>query len=258
MNDLKEEYLNLITQTKKFLLQELESEDLSQEKRNWITTDKDTYHYFRNYAKKRSSPSVQNQVIAKNSEPEPMTITKTPIKPVPVTTHKNLNLEVKPKETTKIQEVQEKNVLEKKEEISYLEQVFELKPLGHIEPKDLSDVKHLVQKILPKFTIINHTPSSEPLIVIVADLKNKLQDSFLNNYVTAINLCIAKAKWIPSNKVSLLKQFKELKLIIQIDPIENDFLNPCSKIIIPNFHDYLKNPKAKSELWKLTKNAFIS
>lgn len=224
---IKEEFARLALDLKEHMAQEYASGE-------WIGSDADTFHFFKQLALQNKHPQQQIKAPPHHSPPvknvvhavikAPPTISEKTPEPIKVESVPDIKKEVK---------VEEKQATLKKG--------FQPTPMTPIAPHDLSDIRKIVHENYPHFTIIDKVPSGTPEVLLIVQ-----EDSpFMSHLARAIDILLAPA--------AILRNVPPYtaKLVISTRPLEIPHL-----LVDPTL--YLKDPLQKVYLWKKIKDNLIT
>lgn len=216
---IKDEFLHLALDVKEHMSQAYASGE-------WIGSDADTFHYFKQLALQNKQPQQQIKAPPQPSPPvknvvhavikAPPTISEKKPDPITIESVPDIKKEVKVEENQ-----------------ATLKKGFQPTPMAPIAPQDLSDIRKIVHENYPHFTIIDKVPSDTPEVLLIVQ-----EDSpFMAHLARAIDILLAPAAVVrnaPPNPA---------KLIISTHPLQIPHL-----LVDPSL--YLKDPLQKVQLWK--------
>lgn len=289
MTQIRDEYLELVSLTKQYILQEKKSTD-------WVESESETYQYF-----KKQALEKKGQVVAPVAPPAPVvakpapafTVPKPPVvsPPEPVQSPQQIKPIVQEVvipivsapvvETPPAPKVEAKTVAKKGSS-------FELEPFGPPPVHDLGDLRKIVLEKFPQQQILDEPPSdlaarqingawqkqaSSIAVLILSFNEPPKQKAFLANLAKAINVTIAPAVVVNAHKFEAEKSWgdvlksADLKLVIATDygiyalpelmkhyrdqPREaKHFLDKTPLCLLSDLSIYLKEPRLKPSLWK--------
>ena len=253
MNRSKEEYLQLIQQTKQYILQEYAAlENEGEKNKKWVVSDLETHKIFKDYAlsnKKQANYQASPQILKQPIEVLQKFVSK-----------ENLAIQIeiaKPVEIPKI--------TPKIEPLSYLpsieeqtnKNVFLQEPLKPASLHDLTDVKKQVQQFLPRQLILDNIPSPDLEVIIISDHNDKKSELFLSNLAKAIDIRLKTCRILSSKKYLAQSDFKKLQMIIRTDskvPLKDGIKN----VELFDIMIFITNPNDKATLWKEIENGLLS
>lgn len=248
---MKQEFQDLVALTKQYISQEYKNEDHGQTKKEWVTSELDTYTYFKEYAGQLKKTENPHQTLPVTKEIQQKK--EAPIPTATLKTHSQLILE-EPLKKLEIPKVVENTVsnepLQKKQ--------FLLEPLVKVTKEDLTDIQKMVTNLLPRQIILDTIVTDEPVILIISDHKEKKESTFLENLTKALSMTVGLTKLIRGKKFHEKKPFSNLKMIIQTNETEEFKLDGVHYLEFTNLSDLFKDPQKKAALWNQLKTALTN
>jgi len=252
MSSVHEDYMALLVAAKQFLLEEFKRDQ-------WFTTTPETYHYFKTLA-------VQKQVQTQTPRPVPVNnIAPAQAQPLPKSHYSPLppappasavGVAAKPIVTPPpVLKTEPKIQLESLKDVEQESKVFQLSPLLMPKEIDLSDFKKIVAQIAPLQMIVDQPLTDSPEVLIVCGNEPPEQQAFLKNIAQAINLTIASAVVISSQRLEHATRSPKLRFIIG-----STFEKQKEGIKYLQLHDialYLNAPEKKALLWKEIRALYV-
>lgn len=253
MNRSKEEYLQLIQQTKQYILQEYVAlENEGEKNKKWVVSDLETYQVFKDYAlkhKKQAGYQATPQILKQPTEAlQKFAPKENPISQIEIS---------KPVEIPKIAPKTESltPLLSVEEQTS--KNIFIQEPLKPASLHDLTDIKKHVQQLFPRQLILDNIPSADLEVIIISDHNDKKSELFLSNLAKAIDIRLKTCRILSSKKYFAISNFQKLQMIIRTDskvPLKEDIKD----VELFDIMKFITNPTDKAALWKEIENGLLS
>lgn len=246
MKTTKEEYLDILQSAKNYIFEQINPEH-EEGRPRWVVSELESYNYFKNLAIQNKQKSVTHCEKIVEVPVQKMTpIYTAPIKAIQVT------------ETTPVVQASKAVEVKSLPEESKTKQPLELHAMGIAPLQDLSDIRKVVEKVLPNEIILDHIPTSNPEILIISNTSNTFYEALLVNFARAIDICIARARFIPSKKYKAAN-FPSLKMVIQSGEDPTIELPAFIRLLkINSISELFDKPELKQKLWDETKHVFFS
>lgn len=210
MNAIREQYTELLTLARQYLLQHYEAKATK-------VTDLDTYMFFKRCAQQQREQNAQKQNIpplistpvpaashtttaSKQELPKPTSIALKPNSTPPISSHQP---NPEHKAVSSQAKVQPKKKTSQPNQTGTSKALFALEPLPPTPMIDLSDIRQIVAERFPTQKILNEIPSdavarikeslgetSPPEVLILSFSKEPKQQAFLMNVAKAIQLLL--------------------------------------------------------------------
>lgn len=258
MNTLNQEYKELITLSKQYLLQTYQNEEPEQKNPEWIVSELETYNYFKTYAlqnknlakpknleKKEETHLKENNLNSPAPAPKPIPEVKQPV--LSQLKQDTQDMVIKPAIVVEAASEAPKPEVEKNRQ-------FELEPIKVAAPHDLTDIRKIIHDICPRQIILDEISLACPQIIIISDHADNRIQAFLNNFSKAIDLELGPSKILSSKKYLETADFPDLKMIIQTVNLPYLKRDGIPHLEVLDLHKFLNDPGLKPKLWESTKN----
>jgi len=246
---LEKEYQDLLSLTKKYLVQEFKSD-------SWLVTSPENYAYFKKLAQKskgqQASQKELPQPIGKTIQAPVLQTTSAPLLPTPI---KKPDLSIQPQiKTEPPTPVIEPIAVKTPPPEAYRSKAFELEPMKGADPIDLNDIRQIVETHFHDFPYLNPLQHEEAVVCILAPDLIPEHLAFLQNVAKAITQLKAPTIVIPESKKHLIPASIRLCLS-NYEELANRAV-VCLKM--ENIHVYLRDPKQKAVLWQQIRSTIAS
>lgn len=245
MKSLQDEYVELISLMKLYLLQEFSRDER-------LVTSPDSYEYYKNFATAQKKPAQPQSKMAPPQKNDAPVKKEAPVKKLE---KKEILPPQSPPDVQPLPDVPKK---------------VQLTPMAPITGLDLSDIKKKFIQNFPHHAVLDSIPEFEPIhkktgeAIVIAFDDDPQHRTFLTNLTKAIDDSICSALLLDAAELEKNQTYPHLRLVVasERELMNHPFLSKwtkemqqknCSFVLLSTLSDYLASPKLKSQLWKQLK-----